>query len=63
VTGIRQDAYANAHPVAVEQAKPANEQGKYQNPAEYGQPASLGLDYEQQQKMQQRLEQATQGKP
>jgi hypothetical protein len=60
VTGIRQDPYANAHPVAVEQDKPANERGKYQNPIEYGQPASLGPDYELQQKMKQRLEQGMQ---
>ena len=56
VTGIRHDAYANAHPVNVEQDKSASEKGKYQNPTEYGQPASLGVDYEQQQKMQQKMQ-------
>jgi hypothetical protein len=61
VMGIRQDPYASAHPMVVEQDKPANLKGKYQNPAEYGQPASLGVDYEQQQKLQQRLEQSMQG--
>jgi hypothetical protein len=66
VTGIRQDAYANAHRTPVEVDKPANEQGKYLHPTELGQPASLGVDYEQQQKMQQNIQQgqqATQSKP
>jgi hypothetical protein len=29
VTGIRQDAYANAHRIQLEETKPANEQGHY----------------------------------
>jgi hypothetical protein len=32
VTGIRQDAYANAHPIQVEAEKPAREQGHYLHP-------------------------------
>ena len=44
VTGIRQDAFANAHRIPVEQAKPAAERGKYLYPKEHGQPASLGVD-------------------
>ncbi len=43
VTGIRQDAYANAHRIVVEEEKPAEERGKYLHPAEFGQPASMGL--------------------
>jgi len=62
VTGIRQDAYANAHRTPVEVAKPANEQGKYLHPTELGQPASLGVDYEKQQKMKQ-VQHAPQTKP
>jgi hypothetical protein len=46
VTGIRQDPYANAHRIPVEEDKPANEKGKYLYPTEYGQPASLGINYE-----------------
>jgi hypothetical protein len=38
VTGVRQDAYAKAHPLVVEQAKPANERGFYLHPELYGQP-------------------------
>ncbi len=40
VTGTRHDAYANAHRIPVEEAKPAAEQGTYLHPAEYGQPAA-----------------------
>ncbi|MGD0511769.1 MAG: hypothetical protein ABSA29_00625 [Terriglobales bacterium] len=32
VTGIRQDAYAKAHPLKVEEEKPAGEQGRYLHP-------------------------------
>ena len=39
VTGIRQDAYANAHRIPVEEAKPANERGLYLHPELFGQPA------------------------
>lgn len=52
VTGIRQDPYANAQCIPVEEDKPAGEQGKYLHPTELGQPASLGVDYEREQKMQ-----------
>ena len=46
VTGIRQDAYANAHRIPVEQQKPADEQGLYLHPLELGMPLEMGLDYE-----------------
>ena len=46
VTGIRHDAYANAHRIPVEEEKPADERGLYLNPLELGQPAELGLDYQ-----------------
>ena len=46
VTGIRQDAYANAHRIPVEEDKPADEQGLYLHPTELGEPAELGLDYQ-----------------
>jgi hypothetical protein len=39
VTAVRQDAYAKAHPLVVEQDKPANEQGFYIQPNLFGQPA------------------------
>jgi hypothetical protein len=40
VTGIRHDAYANAHRIKVVEDKPARAQGKYLQPQLYGQPAS-----------------------
>ena len=46
VTGIRHDAYAEAHRIPVEEPKPADERGLYLHPAELGQPAELGLDYQ-----------------
>ena len=36
VTGIRQDAYANAHRVQVEEDKPAQDQGHYLHPELFG---------------------------
>ncbi|MCW5853703.1 MAG: hypothetical protein KIT87_26790 [Anaerolineae bacterium] len=43
VTGIRHDPYATAHPIVVEQPKPASERGTYLAPELYGQPDSLSL--------------------
>lgn len=45
VTGVRQDAYATAHPLQVEQEKPEDRRGKYLHPKENGQSESLGEDY------------------
>jgi hypothetical protein len=43
VTGIRQDAYANAYPIPVEEDKPTAEQGYYLHPEVFGQPASKSI--------------------
>ena len=43
VTGIRQDAYANANRIPVEEAKPDAERGFYLHPELFGQPQSRGL--------------------
>jgi hypothetical protein len=43
VTGIRQDPWANAHRIPVEQEKPELERGLYLHPELYGQPAELGV--------------------
>jgi hypothetical protein len=51
VTGIRHDPYANAHRIPVEQDKPAEERGKYLHPTEWGQPESLGVDYDERQRV------------
>ncbi len=52
VTGIRQDAYAKAHRIPVEEEKPAQERGKYIHPKEEGVSETLGMNYEMTQKME-----------
>ena len=44
LTGIRKDAWAEAHRIPVEEDKPAGERGLYLHPAEHGQPAAKGID-------------------
>jgi hypothetical protein len=44
VTGIRQDPFASANRIPVEEDKPAGERGKYLYPAAYGQAEDLGID-------------------
>jgi hypothetical protein len=46
VTGIRHDPWAVAHPIPVEEDKPAEERGTYLRPVEHGQPETSGLDYQ-----------------
>ena len=43
VTGIRQDAWAKAHPVPVEEAKPESERGFYLHPELFGAPEEKGM--------------------
>jgi len=43
VTGIRQDAYANAHRIPVEQDKPGAEKGTYLHPELFGAPPEKGI--------------------
>jgi hypothetical protein len=45
VTGIRRDAYADAHRIPVEEEKLAEERGKYQHPELYHQPHEKGIDF------------------
>jgi len=47
ITGVRQDAYAKAHPLVVEEEKPAAERGYYLRPELFGQPESKGVSYAQ----------------
>jgi hypothetical protein len=44
LTGIRQDAWANANRIPVEEEKAADERGLYLHPTEQGQPAAKGID-------------------
>jgi hypothetical protein len=46
VTGVRHDAYADAHRVQVEVDKPASERGTFLNATEQGQPLERQLGYE-----------------
>ena len=45
VTGIRQDAYANAHRIQVEEEKPLQEQGHYLHPELFGAPPEQAVGY------------------
>jgi trimeric autotransporter adhesin len=45
VTAVRQDAYAKAHPLVVEQEKPAKERGFYQHPELYSQSAEKQTEW------------------
>jgi hypothetical protein len=49
VTGIRKDTYAEKHRVPVEQEKPAEERGRYIQPADWGLPPERGVDWPQRQ--------------
>lgn len=46
VTGTRQDAFANANRIPVEEAKSAKEVGRYIHPTLFGKSKEQGLDYE-----------------
>jgi hypothetical protein len=43
VTGVRQDAWANAHRIPVEQVKPEKERGSYLHPELFGEPAEKSI--------------------
>jgi trimeric autotransporter adhesin len=45
VTGIRNDALANAHFLTVEEEKPESQRGLFLNPEHYGQPKSKGIAF------------------
>lgn len=44
VTGIRDDPWARAHPMAVERDKPAEQRGLYRHPQLYGQPMTKSIE-------------------
>jgi len=45
VTGIRQDAYANANRIRVEEDKPENERGYYLHPQAFGESEEKGVEW------------------
>jgi hypothetical protein len=55
VTGIRQDAFANAHRIQVEVEKAANERGYYIHPELYGAPPERSIEWARHPKLMQHL--------
>jgi len=55
VTGVRQDAYAQAHPLVVERSKSARERGFYAHPELYGQPAEKQTQWARHPEMMRRM--------
>ncbi|HYQ87751.1 MAG TPA: hypothetical protein VES59_10960 [Bacteroidota bacterium] len=45
VSGVRQDPYAKAHPLRVEEYKPPDERGFYRHPEVYGLPEDRGINW------------------
>jgi hypothetical protein len=45
VTGIRHDAFANAHRIQVEEEKPSNQRGTYLHPELFGEPAAQTIGW------------------
>jgi len=44
VTGVRRDAWAEAHRLPVEEVKPAGERGRFRHPGLYRQPETMAVD-------------------
>ena len=55
IIAVRQDAYAKAHPLIVEQEKPANERGYYIHPELYGQPEEKQIAWARNPKVMQQI--------
>ena len=55
VTGVRQDAYAKAHPLQVEVNKPERERGYYLQPELYGAPEEKGIEWARYPQMMKRM--------
>jgi len=57
ITGIRQDAYATAHPLVVEQEKDARERGHYIHPELYGAPEQQSIQWARHPEVMKRMQQ------
>ena len=55
VTGIRQDAWANAHRIPVEVKKSERERGYYLHPELYGAPEDKSIEWARHPEMMQRM--------
>ena len=62
ITGVRQDAYAKAHPLAVEEEKDARLRGFYVHPDLYGAPQEKQIEWARHPQVMQRLRQSAQGR-
>ena len=58
VTGVRHDAYAEAHRLPVEEMKPVEERGLYIHPTAFGRGEEMSLEYQRQQEIEQKEAQA-----
>lgn len=63
VTGIRQDAWAQANPLVVEEEKAANERGYYLYPEAYGQSSEQGIEWGRNPEMMRRLKEQRRSLP
>ena len=61
VTAVRQDAYADAHRVRVEEDKPEAERGYYLHPELFGQPPEKGIEWAQHPVLMQRMKAQREG--
>jgi hypothetical protein len=62
VTGIRQDAWANAHRIPVEVEKPEKEKGYYLHPELFGASEEKGIEWANRRATMKRLKERTQGR-
>jgi len=60
VTAVRQDPYAKAHPLVVEEQKPALYRGFYRNPELYGQPEEKSVEWAGRPQMMKRMKEMRQ---
>jgi hypothetical protein len=56
VTGVRQDAWAKAHPIEVEENKPVEDQGKYLHPEEHRVAEERGVGWQRLEELRLRTE-------
>jgi hypothetical protein len=56
ITGVREDAYAKAHPLVPEQAKDARERGHYIHPQLYGAPEQQSIEWARHPEMMKKLQ-------
>jgi len=63
VTGIRQDAWANAHRIPVEEEKNARERGFYIHPELYGAPPEKQIEWARHPEMMKRMKEGRQSPP